>query len=1137
MRSTIKGFSQKISLVLIMLAFMCTNSAYSQLSVNNLTWYTEKDGLPGTQVNKIIVDKFGYIWIGTINGLARYDGYNFKRFYQNPNDSGSIKGLVVWSIFEDSKGRIWVGSQGGVLNLYHPSTQSFRKFTFGDLFDSELNVEAGIVDIMEDKSGRIIFGLTSSYGETITSTVLYFDEKEEKLKNVPASKGLNIDNVKSMAADSEGGVWVSCWSGLYKLDSSGTLVNINLKMDPGSVFLSNEFDTQIRGDDYGNVWGVTNVGRLFRIDVRTNQQEFVASANDLGNYFFNNLVIDSSGTIWMGTDRGIFKFDPKTKEMIGFDDLESRDYQYSAVNTLSLDSFGSLWIGTNSTGVFKYEEKAMFRSFSNWRDEPFSLTGGWVNNMHELKDGKVLVTTSGGGFNIVDLQKNEIKPLPYEAILPEIHTAFGLMEPSPGEIIFSSNNGFFQYSYPGIQVKRINIPGIPPNTFIQYFLNDRQGYQWAFTMQGIYRKHGADVEFQEAKIDIDPDDVNSFKSATQAIESERYGLWINTNDGLFLYDYKSNRVNRMGHDPSKGDVFVTQDINALYEDPSGTVWVGTWQGGLSRFDVKEGKIKTYTIDDGLPSMSIQAIIADEKNRSLWLSTFEGLSRFDVETESFYNYSIDEGIQGQQFADRSYLKTSDGKFLFGGSNGFTVVDPESFKKESKPPIVFLTDFKLFNKSLVIGENSLLSKPIYVTESIALAYDQNNISIEFTALHFSNPAKNRFAYKLENYEDEWREITSLQSAFYPNLPPGEYIFKVRAANNNGVWNEEGATLNIMIGKPWWSSVWAFGFYGALVIAGVFGANRYFRNRVIQKERERTQARELEHAREIEKAYSDLKSTQAQLIQQEKLASLGQLTAGIAHEIKNPLNFVNNFSEVSIEMIEEIIEARSEKREERTKNQEPRTKNEENELEEFENEVLEDIKANLKKIHEHGSRANGIVTSMLQHSRGGSGKKEPTDLNALIQEYVNLSFHGMRAGKNPINVEIDFDLDPEIKEVPLIKEDFTRVIINLCNNAFDAMRSKTNSEFLIQNSEFRPQLKVSTITQGSKVEVSISDNGPGIPDEIKDKILQPFFTTKKGTEGTGLGLSITHDIVKAHGGELRVLSEDGKGSVFIIMLPAIN
>jgi signal transduction histidine kinase len=288
-------------------------------------------------------------------------------------------------------------------------------------------------------------------------------------------------------------------------------------------------------------------------------------------------------------------------------------------------------------------------------------------------------------------------------------------------------------------------------------------------------------------------------------------------------------------------------------------------------------------------------------------------------------------------------------------------------------------------------------------------------------------------------------------------------------------------------------------------------------------------------VEAAMSELKATQAQLIQQEKLASLGQLTAGIAHEIKNPLNFVNNFSEVSLEMIEEILEARSEKREARDKIQDTRIKNQEkDESEELEDEILADIKANLEKIHEHGSRANGIVTSMLQHSRGGSGKKEPTDLNSMIKEYVNLSFHGMRAGKNPIEVEIALELDDTIKEIPLVREDFTRVIINLCNNAFDAMRQKFNSELKIMNSElYHPKLTVRTKSESDHMLISVEDNGPGIPDEIKDKILQPFFTTKKGTEGTGLGLSITHDIVKAHGGTLELVSKLGIGSEFIINL----
>ena len=282
-----------------------------------------------------------------------------------------------------------------------------------------------------------------------------------------------------------------------------------------------------------------------------------------------------------------------------------------------------------------------------------------------------------------------------------------------------------------------------------------------------------------------------------------------------------------------------------------------------------------------------------------------------------------------------------------------------------------------------------------------------------------------------------------------------------------------------------------------------------------------------RQLNATLSELKTTQNQLIQQEKLASLGQLTAGIAHEIKNPLNFVNNFSEVSFEMIDEALEELA-----AVKTQDIAFQREA--IAETEA-ILANIKLNLTKIHEHGSRADGIVKSMLEHSRGGSGKMEPVDFNAMIKEYVNLSFHGMRASKNPIKVDIQLDLDESIGEIPLIAEDFSRVILNLCNNAFDAMRGKMTGDIRPKTVEaYNPKLTVRSKSKDNTITIEIEDNGSGIPDDIKDKILQPFFTTKKGTQGTGLGLSITNDIIKAHGGQVTIETKEHEGTTFIIQLP---
>lgn len=283
----------------------------------------------------------------------------------------------------------------------------------------------------------------------------------------------------------------------------------------------------------------------------------------------------------------------------------------------------------------------------------------------------------------------------------------------------------------------------------------------------------------------------------------------------------------------------------------------------------------------------------------------------------------------------------------------------------------------------------------------------------------------------------------------------------------------------------------------------------NEVLEKEVEL-------RTRDLQESLSELQAAQQQLVQQEKLASLGQLTAGIAHEIKNPLNFVNNFSSVSVELIDEALQEVSQI--------------ESDELRSELSDILEDVKMNLSKITEHGSRADRIVKSMLLHSRGGNGKRESTDVNVLLKEYVNLAFHGMRAGKNPISSEIVFELDPNAGSAQLIAEDFSRVVLNISNNAFDAMRDKLNQT----GSGYNPVLTVRTRKNVDGVTIEIEDNGPGIPDEIRDKILQPFFTTKKGTEGTGLGLSITHDIIKAHGGTLDVVSSEGTGTTFVIHLP---
>ncbi|MEX0746638.1 MAG: triple tyrosine motif-containing protein, partial [Rhodothermales bacterium] len=336
-----------------------------------------------------------------------------------------------------------------------------------------------------------------------------------------------------------------------------------------------------------------------------------------------------------------------------------------------------------------------------------------------------------------------------------------------------------------------------------------------------------------------------------------------------------------------------------------------------------------------------------------------------------------------------------------------------------PRVVLTDLSLFGLALRPSSSGPLRERITTTRELTLSHDQNSLAIDMAVLDFVRPDENQFTYVLEGFDQKWKAPSRIHMATYTNLPPGSYTFRAKGANSNGTWSETEATLRIRIRPPWWRTTWAYALYAVTLLFGLVVVDRMQRQRLIRREREKARERELEQAREIELAYGELKRTQAQLIQQEKLASLGALTAGIAHEIKNPLNFVNNFAGLAAELADEVDEALAAHPEARS------------DIEE----VIADLKLNTRKIGEHGRRADGIVRSMLEHSRGTKGEREPTDVNALLEEYVNLAYHGMRAQKADFDVTIERDYDEAVEPVELVPQEMGRVCLNLLNNAFQA------------------------------------------------------------------------------------------------------
>jgi signal transduction histidine kinase len=553
------------------------------------------------------------------------------------------------------------------------------------------------------------------------------------------------------------------------------------------------------------------------------------------------------------------------------------------------------------------------------------------------------------------------------------------------------------------------------------------------------------------------------------------------------------------------------------------IWIGTWGGGLDQFNKKTGKFSWLTTKQGLTQDNIDNLIVDKAN-NIWISyATGGVSKIDPVTKKILSFTIADGIY--PYGQNEAITMSDGSLIFATTSIFTRITPDKIKDKKFIPPIFITNLKLFNQQVVVnGPDSILYTSINVARSITLNHDQNVFTLEYAALDMSSPDQRKYAYQLEGFDNGWQFVNSKREVTYTNLSPGHYTFKVKSVDRYGQWNEIKDPLQINILPPWWKTWWAYTLYALLFIMAVRAFVSY-RSASLKKQNLVLEDKVVNRTDQLKRSLEELRSAQSQLIQSEKMASLGELTAGIAHEIQNPLNFVNNFSDVNQELLTEMKDEMD--------------KGNINDARSIANDVIE----NEAKINHHGRRADAIVKGMLQHSRSSVGEKELTDINKLADEYLRLSYHGLRAKDNSFNAIIKTDFDNTIGKINIIPQDIGRVLLNLYNNAFYAVAEKKppspEGEHESPQTKYEPTVTVTTRliqppSGGRAVEIKVIDNGGGIPQKVIDKIFQPFFTTKPTGQGTGLGLSLSYDIIKAHGGEIKVETKENKESKFIIELP---
>jgi len=835
----------------------------------------------------------------------------------------------------------------------------------------------------------------------------------------------------------------------------------------------------------------------------------------------SQLLEDRTGLLWLYTRPGLYKQAPKKLQMTLFRNHadEPNSLPSDSIRHLFEDSKKRMWIGTRDGLAIYQPGQGNFRVFRNNPSNAASLSNNRITTVQEDADGKIWVGTENG-LNLWQESTGSFKrffyhptDLSYCAFLfNDQQQRLWLSILGKGVFVMDKTTGRVIKKY----VPDEKNPASLTSKFIRIFYQDSRGNIWLGDSNdnqfGLYRLNQAEDGFTHYL--SKPGDSSSISNNRIFFLAEdgKKQLWIGTNEGLNLYDYEQDRFTRF----SNWNIIC---FICFATDKKGEPWFGTYSGGgMVSVDTEKGIISAYDETKGLLQNDISTryneLIARDDSGRFWLPTQRGLSVFDPENKSFVSYFEKDGFQPYS---RTYVFTtaSNGDIWIGGDNGLNHIVPANLlKKDTTLPSIVITQIAINDSLYSKPDGTIFKKSVAYTNDIELKHWQKDLSFVFVALHYLRPEDNLYSWKLDNYESNWTVPSKERKASYTNLSHGTYIFRLKAANADGVWNEEGVSVTFTILPPWWHTWWAYAIYAFLFINALSIFVKW-RGRMLRHEKEQLQAKVEERTIELKKSLEDLKSTQIQLIQSEKMASLGELTAGIAHEIQNPLNFVNNFSEVNSELIGEM-EVEIDK----------------GNLDEAKM-IAGAIRENQQKINHHGKRADSIVKGMLLHSRSSGGVKELTDINALADEFLRLSYHGLRAKDKSFNATLKSDFDSSIGHIRIVSDEIGRVILNLLNNAFYAVSEKRKMNPV----GYEPTVSISTLRIGNQVEIKVGDNGNGIPQNILDKIFQPFFTTKPTGMGTGLGLSMSYDIVKAHGGELKVESADGAGVVFIILLDIIR
>ncbi len=812
--------------------------------------YSAEQGLSQTIVECLLLDRRGFLWLGTEDGLNRFDGYEFRVFRHATGDPASLSYSEITCLLEDSSGALWVGTFGG-LNRFDPGFETCRRFVH-DPGDSRTLAGDIVRALCEDRHGNLWVGLQGGgldRLEPATGRIVH---------HRGAGPGRRIhDDVRALLEDAGGRLWIGTAGGLARFDPATGRWR-HFRHDPGDPHsLSHDRVAALHLDAGGRLW-IGTPGGLDLLDPATGR--FVHYGRGLAGESVTAVCDQSDGRLWIGLDGGgLDLLDPESGRVIHHrhDPRDETSLATDRVFSLCPDRAGGLWVGTYGGGVAKAEpRKARFRHYRCHPDDPQSLCHAIVWSIWEDSAGILWVGTDGG-LDRIDRARGEIRhflPVPENPRGLAHHGVRVVYEGPSGSLWLGTNGGLQRLDRETGEFERfVHDPEDPASLShdeIRTLHEDDSGYLWIATLGGglnrLDLEIGAFTTFRH-----DPAEPSSLGSDfLRALHQDRHGyLWLGVQGaGLDRFDPRTGRAVHHRHDPEDPGTLSSDFVFSIWEDPGGMLWLGTYAGGLDRFDPRTGGVKRYSEADGLPCNLIYSLVGDDGGH-LWMSSNRGLTRFDPRTERFRTYDWRDGLQADEFNGGSYHRSARGELFFGGVNGFNAFFPAAIEDSPFEPLVALTDFQLAGRSLAPGEavdgRVPLAAGLAGAEEVRLGNSDRVFSFQFAALDFTNPRKNRYAFRMLGFDKRWQETgAGRRFATYTNLPPGKYRFEVRGTNCDGIWSRHRASIRVVIAPPLWGTWW-FRALAAAATAGVAASSYRGRVRTIRLETELAAAREAQRS----------------------------------------------------------------------------------------------------------------------------------------------------------------------------------------------------------------------------------------------------------------------------------------------------